>query len=254
MSRSSKGFADFFPTAPSVLQQKRSRAAQDRKRAKSKPVGEPDAARGSSKSVERASIDSRPGGAAHANGVNGEDVSADASSMTLEENESTHGDLLNGVGSASSTSTVSSVFSTSHRATGMAHQTGTHNATALTPLTNTDSSPPGKGMSPPYNRVNHHHTDMVPSVSSRSPMQPGAAPITEALTPINTPPLAGSQVQSSSREIKGYKAIYDPDLDKKLSSRERKTLKVKYKAFGEEVSNRSESRTAEICKHLRYTY
>ena len=249
MSRSSKGFADFFPTAPSVLQQKRSRAAQDRKRAKSKPIGEPDVARGSSKLVERALTDGLPGGTAHVNGVNGEDVSADASSMIHEENESTHGDLLNGVGSASSTSTVSSVFSTSHRATGMAHQTGSHNATALPPLTNTASSPPGKGMSPPYSRV-IHHTDMVPSVSSRSPMQPCVATTTEALTPINTPPLAGSQARSTSREIKGYKAIYDPDLDKKLSSKEKKTLKVKYKAFGEEVSIHGEFRTAEMCKHL----
>lgn len=253
MSRSSKGFADFFPTAPSVLQQKRSRAAQDRKRAKSKPVGEPDVARSSPKPVERVSVDSRPGGVAHVNGVNGEDSIAATPSVTQEENESTHGDLLNGVGSASSTSTVSSVFSTSHRATGMAHQTGAHNATALTPLTNTDSSPPGKGMSPPYNRVNHH-MDMVPSLSSRSPMQPSAAPATEALTPINTPPLAGSQTRSSSREVKGYKATYDPDLDKKLSSKEKKTRKVEYKAFGEAVSNHSEFGAAEICRHLPYTY
>lgn len=253
MSRSSKGFADFFPTAPSVLQQKRSRAAQDRKRVKSKPVGEPDVVRGSSRPVERVSVEGRPGGLAHVNGVNGEDVMTEDSSITQEENEPTHGDLLNGVGSASSTSTVSSVFSTCHRATGMAHQSGTHNATALTPLTNTDSSPPGKAMSPPYNRV-IHHMDMVPSVSSRSPMQPCAAANSETLTPVNTPPLAGSQAFSTSREIKGYRATYDPDLDKKLSSKERKTLKVRYKAFGEEVSNHDEYGTAGMCKQLRYTY
>ena len=36
-------------------------------------------------------------------------------------------------------------------------------------------------------------------------------------------------------EVKGFKAVYDPDLDKSLKGKEKRSRQVQFSPFGEEV-------------------
>src|SRR5947209_224266 len=138
MSRPAGKFADFFPTAPSVLQQRKSsKTAQHRSKSRADVKEEPPG-NVSSKSYTG-------GSAGQENGLNAQGLAknADASKKQIatDEMDLLPGDLLNGAGSASSTSTASSVFSSTHplNTTTMSHGNSLH---ALTPLTNSDFSPP----------------------------------------------------------------------------------------------------------------
>ena len=239
MSRASKGFADFFPTAPSVLQEKRSRAAQHRRRQQS-PLIENTKAFPSASDItglEAAEVTANDGEFGRGPQLRErvcEETVADCTSVAPDENDYAHGDLLNGVGSASSSSTTSSIFSSNHRTLGVVNHGGVLQSTTLTPLTNTDSSPPGLHKSPSHNKPDTIlNNDM--GTSSRTPDSNHRAPTPEALTPIHSPRSDRTQARPAKGEVKGIKAIYDPELDKKLSSKERKTRKVQYKVFGEEV-------------------
>ena len=239
MSRASKGFADFFPTAPSVLQQKRSRAAQHRKRQQSPPVENIDStSRGSgitaSEVTEVIADDGDLDHGPHLNGTACEEAMSDFTPVVHDEGDFAHGDLLNGVGSASSSSTTSSIFSTNHRTLGIANHGGVHQSTTLTPLTNTDSSPPGIHKSPSHNKLDSF-INIGMGTSARTPDSNHRAPTPEALTPISSPRPDRSQARPAKGDVKGIKAVYDPELDKKLTSKERKGRKVQYKVFGEEV-------------------
>lgn len=232
MSRSSKGFADFFPTAPSVLQQKRSKAAQNRRRPKSPSFGQSHISN-VPKSTP-ASADGETEGDIVSNGARNVEARIDPICIVQEENESVQGDLLNGVGSASSTSTSSSIFSTSHRALGMAHPNEPHTSTSLTPLTNVDSSPPSNPLNSPRRKRIH---EMAASVGSttRSPMQEQTRSASEVQTPNLRPHQSRAQARPGRGEIKGLKIVYDPDLDKSLNPKEKKSRKVQYQHFGKEV-------------------
>lgn len=222
MSRSSKGFADFFPTAPSVLQQKRSKAAQLRKRPKSPSIAP---------TLPKAQADK----VALPNGGDGENLGVEHTSTTQDDSECVPGDLLNGVGSASSTSTTSSVFSTSHGAVHMAHTNDTHKSTSLTPLTTADSSPPLNSLGSP----SHSRLLNGPFSSKNSNRSPSRQKVMEAsATPrlqFSHPP-SRIQARPAAGEAKGLKIVYDPDLDKKLSSKERKSRQPQYEPFGQNVS------------------
>lgn len=241
MSRASKGFADFFPTAPSVLQQKRSRTVQHRKKPKSSADEEPSSF-APSKLVHVNTENAGPDRLPLANGTHLEDNIIEPSPPTQEETESVQGDLLNGVGSASSTSTTSSVFSSHNRTDGPPHGNSKrgHLLAALTPLTNTDSSPPARNKSPPvlakqaaYTSV-HVHSDAL----SALPVNTEMAHISTTLTPVSSPGVDPGEARPGKGESKGIKAIYDPELDKKLSSKDKKGRKVQYVTFGEQVSCR----------------
>ncbi|WEW60358.1 histone methyltransferase set1 [Emydomyces testavorans] len=220
MSRAPAGFADFFPTAPSVLQKKRSKAVQDRQT--SKPKGE------KASSLGRSSIASNDSAAdtltdypvKAADGLNGE-----ASHLVHEDTNLTPGDA-NGITSSSSLSTGSSVFSSASVPLGIAKPNGVHSY-ALTPLTNTDSSPPCKIESPlgPKAASADMLLELAPSCSALN----GPGPTT--ITPLHTPPTAGVHARPANNEVKGYKITYDPDLDRKLSSKD-KRKKPQYGAFG----------------------
>lgn len=231
MSRSSKGYADFFPTAPSVLQQKRSRATQYRKRQKS-PLSEvalPDHASSNSTTVlvER----TIPNGNL-TNGAFGEQVMVEPNPAAHDEIDSTQGDILNGVGSASSSSTTSSIFSTNNRKLGLVNRNGGCPSTTLTPLTNSDSSPPTASKSPPCSKL-----EIQPDSFSNPPMTgPRAQEITQApavLSPESLPDVFITNARPFLGEVKGIKTVYDPELDTSLSSKEKKTRKAKYQTFGE---------------------
>ena len=232
MSRSSKGFADFFPTAPSVLQQKKSRAAQARREPRSPAYADRNSTHTFHGRAASPSGASRGGNdAATRSGENGR-MKVEPPSNVQEDGETVHGDLLNGVGSASSTSTASSVFSSNHQPMNVTNNAGPHQTTSLTPLTNADSSPsrskstsPGKRLADQH-QIRHHNVTHSP---------PRAASHVQ-------PTFDTSRPRASARpgpgEPKGYKAVYDPELDKnvqKMSQRERKTLKVRYENFAENV-------------------
>lgn len=232
MSRSSKGFADFFPTAPSVLQQKRSKSAQFRRRGKSPALD-------SHKSAEASSV---PLGEPHrhaegsnpANGAHHDEFRGGLASAIQDEVECVPGDLLNGVGSASSTSTASSIFSTSNHAPNMAHANGNHKSTSLTPLTNADSSPKSNAFDFPQNQRIREKA-IADSKLAQSPSNHEVTKTSTSLKQQHVKPLSRTQARPDRGEVKGLKAIYDPDLDKKLTSKERKSRQVQYEEFGKEV-------------------
>ncbi len=229
MSRSSKGFADFFPTAPSVLQQKRFKAAQFRRRLKSPSAG----------GSKPANVPCEPPASPHgetkgtvvpSSGERLDHILPDSAQTAQEEGECVHGDLLlNGVGSASSTSTASSVFSTGHHTLNMAHPNET------TPLTNVDSSPPSNTQESPQQPRTR---DCVIS-AGRSNRSPSPQQVTEVQPPIVSPyvqPTSTFQARPGNGEVKGLKITYDPYRNKKLTPEERRSAEVQYEEFGKEVS------------------
>jgi histone-lysine N-methyltransferase SETD1 len=232
MSRSAKGFADFFPTAPSVLQQKRAKAAQLRRRPESPSTRESNPSAASP--LPTASPKARPDKVALPSGEDCGSLCEHVSAIQ-DESECVPGDLLNGVGSASSTSTVSSIFSTSQTAAYMAHPNEAHKSTSLTPLTTADSSPPPNPLGSPKN-PRHLHGPAPGRKSTLSPARGkvGETPVASGLQ-IPHPP-SRLQARPAAGEVKGLKIIYDPDLDKKLASKERKSRQPKYETFGQDVS------------------
>ena len=86
----------------------------------------------------------------------------DPAPLHADDNEFAQGDLLNGVGSASShSSTVSSVFSAPAQQPNMSSLESIRNVSSMTPLTTAESSPPNRITSP-----NQYKLDaQAPSVS-----------------------------------------------------------------------------------------
>jgi [histone H3]-lysine4 N-trimethyltransferase SETD1 len=265
MSRASAGsFADFFPNAPAVLQQKQKKGLPSSPSSSGAPTPQPhidgESSRSSAQHHEnggQSGHDSPSAASATAVASKSDQPDPTLSNPTPHEDEDVlrpeSGDLLNGVGSASSlASTASSVFSHSNppshnMSTHTSNSNGGHggattSASALTPLTNGDLSPPGKTASP------RSAAKMLPVSSERSAVASPAsvtAPSTvndasrldqKAITPIQTPPETRLQARPGPGEVKGFRCVYDPDLDKKLHGAERKKRKVHYREFGKEVS------------------
>ncbi|KAI9795376.1 MAG: histone methyltransferase set1 [Piccolia ochrophora] len=236
MSRNSAGFADFFPTAPSVLQQKQKQAARERQRARARPA---DSAPAVFVSLEATSAPLAPDGAGHGThalngGVNGSAV-VELNGVAHDDSESLQGDLLNGVGSASShTSTVSSTFSAAHQFP-TANVGGLSNGPTLTPLTNTESSPPERLISPQRLKTSHDEMAFDGYESYVEPMvEDTACEDVHAITPVQTPPPPPLRARPPKGEVKGEICTYDPELDPKLPSKEKRKRKAIYKAFGVE--------------------
>jgi len=147
-----------------------------------------------------------------------------------ELQQSDSGDLLHGVGSASSlTSAASSVFS--HNSHAAAQNRALSHANGFTPLTNhTDSSPP-KTSSP---RAAHSSIGM--------PAPNGTHAASSLPTPHANHDTSKSHGERPSMHLppgtaKGYRAVWDPDLESRLSREERKRATVRRKEFGLEVRN-----------------
>ena len=139
------------------------------------------------------------------------------------------GDLLNGVGSASShNSTTSSVFSTNADAV---RQNGKMSAYASTPLTSSDASPP-KIPSPLPSKSGRLLGAASPFVTS---VASGLQPPQHMSTTTSSTPHDRPQARPSSGEAKGYRAVWDPELDSKLGKEDKRKMKPKTKSFGTEV-------------------
>lgn len=212
--------ADFFPTAPSVIQQRKSSTRPDLDKSKSR---RPDERGGDANLKEnhlRHSLNSLPP-TSHLLPPAKQDNSAKVA-VTQEEPDQISGDLLNGVGSASSTTTASSVFSAV--ATNAAMPGATHlNISTLTPLTNSDSPPNGKLISPTGDSGSHTTMDSskpAPSLHHGS------------MTPLHTPPTHRRTARDTNPDIKGTRCTYDPELDKNLNSKDKRRLKAQFEDFG----------------------
>ncbi|KAK8857194.1 Histone-lysine N-methyltransferase H3 lysine-4 specific [Apiospora arundinis] len=234
-SASGTGFAQFFPAAPRAAREK----ATERERAKS---------RASSDAADRdprmsSSISSTFG---LRDGPAKSDLSiSDAAHplIPIDDTESTQGDILNGVGSASShASTTSSVFSANNQSASLNNFSSRASNSALTPLTNAGSSP--SSHIPPSNQFNlHRNKQQTTSGSSQLAEAPRTQDGTSA-SHITTSTSSSSShrhgivdripARDPARQIKGTKRTYDPLTDKNLSSTDRKSKKPVYKDIGSE--------------------
>lgn len=241
MSRSVKGFADFFPTAPSVLQQKRSKASETRGRYPSPATVS--SQRPGPPSAPRNLLDVDAQADTLTKGRSNGDPSTMSSSMIHEESEGVNGDVSHEVGSASSTSTTSSVFSATRKDL-TTHHNGVHSYTSLTPLTNIDSSPRASGMYSPQKR-NAHDKHVTARNPPRSPLRGRVDENVDfKREEVTTPSSLDSERENSPHrpqarpgkgEVKGYRIIFDPDADKSLKGKEKRSRTAEYKSFGQGV-------------------
>jgi histone-lysine N-methyltransferase SETD1 len=226
MSRApAAGFADFFPAAPRAAKAK----AKERQRVKSKALDSPHILPVNPDQDASTTPTSRDdsGPPSHT----GDTVSCSALTETLaplgDDTESIQGDLLNGVGSASShASTVSSVFSAAGPNTTTTTFGGnSSNMSNLTPLTNTDSSPPRRDPSPQRSKTTHG----ISQYREQYIDPPSQAQVIPQTIPSPQPRI---YARDPNKSVKGIKCTYDPQLDIKLSSSEKKKSKPKYTEFG----------------------
>ncbi|KAL4913184.1 complex proteins associated with Set1p component N-domain-containing protein [Aspergillus aurantiobrunneus] len=196
MSRSSAGFADFFPTAPSVIQQKRSKVTKDRLRSRAHP--------------DREHVDEEhiifPG-------TNG-DVSLDSLPGPQPDPRKSRKEVV-GDGLTSPGEVNTPANNSSGPGTGSSNETGLD---TLTPLTNAESSP-HKQPSPsqakvPYGSIGNGFRESRADASKNN------------MAPLRTPPTPTPQSQGHHVGIvRGYKLIHDPD---KASSSKDKRKKPCY--------------------------
>ena len=214
-------FAAFFPSAPSVIHQ-------------NKPSNPFDA-----ESTGPRRSDEYSGDAPYSDHIDQPDITSPVGTsrlpckhFTATKRDSNHssaedcgqypGDILHAVGSASSSSAASSVFSTAAVNATMASTNGLQ-FTTLTPLTNSDSSPRGKLMSPALESIHHSATTNGLVNSSLPP---------ETMTPLNTPPAHRQRARDPNANPKGTRCTYDPELDKNLNSKDKRKLKAQFEEFG----------------------
>ncbi|KAK4863211.1 hypothetical protein LT330_001989 [Penicillium expansum] len=203
MSRASAGFADFFPTAPSVLQQKRFKTAQERRKlhVEGDQISEriPDCpvslAPSTPTTVETPlKTDTHEEGARTPSVPNELELTISAEAKSVEDQS--------GLPPPPTANPVPSQIDT------------------LTPLTNAESSPPCKLTSPSQSKIAGGGS---PGTSSR----PNPEITKSSITPIHTPPTPQSQTRHLELRVRGCKVVYDPDLDKRTSSKE-KRKKLEY--------------------------
>ncbi|KAF1974088.1 hypothetical protein BU23DRAFT_463003 [Bimuria novae-zelandiae CBS 107.79] len=96
----------------------------------------------------------------------------------------------------------------------------------LTPLTSSDSSPPGKLPSPRSAKPSSE-TMHATATSHNAPSSAPAKNGTDTITPVNTPPETKKSIWPADGNI-GLKMLYDPQLDRKLHGEERRKYKAKY--------------------------
>lgn len=224
-------YSQAFPLAPRDARDK----AKERERAKSKTIDSPKVlpinslkavnATAASQNQER-DTDVRRGGI----------TLSDSASAPPADADIQPGDLLNGVGSASShESTISEVFSNASAAA-----TSSNPATTLTPLTIPESSP----IDPQQSRRNSKIETTVPlrnGFSEHSAVSNVKSQSSSHATSHGAPsrnPLPTTRVQMRQPGIKGEKTIYDPDLllyQLKITKEEAKKAKAETVTFGEVV-------------------
>ncbi|KAI0977338.1 hypothetical protein F4678DRAFT_412652 [Xylaria arbuscula] len=214
----SAGYREFFPNAPRAAKDK----ANERERERY------------SKALDAADSRSRTATPAHRDIKH--DSSAAASARPPKSDTYTEypqGDLLNGVGSASSrASTTSSIFSTHNNSSGVNAAAHASKNNDVTPLTAAGS--------PTYHHNNNNNTPKLPkehtAAASASDGKAISTSLATAMESSATPPSVVKRLpaRDPNRTTQGMRCVHDPSTDKTLSSTEKKTMKPKYKAFGSE--------------------
>ncbi|KAF2832131.1 hypothetical protein CC86DRAFT_86553 [Ophiobolus disseminans] len=97
---------------------------------------------------------------------------------------------------------------------------------ALTPLTSSDSSPPGKLLSP--RSANTSYETMHATASSRAARSTAPNNVTHTITPVNTPPETRISVFPAAGVL-AKRLIYDPTTDSKLDKKARTNRQPQYK-------------------------
>ncbi|KAL9048592.1 MAG: hypothetical protein Q9162_007641 [Coniocarpon cinnabarinum] len=227
MSRNAT-FEGFFPAAPSVQQQKRKRAALEREKL--------EASTNKSTNGQTAAInDPVSSGPDCSQGAKRQRLSPQNGRESSHQSNGDNGDLLNGVGSASShRSTASSVFS--HNGNLAEQHQDTRNSVSYdqTPLTIPGSSPVGR--STPLSSTKPPYATKGPAGAENAFVAQQTENSTQQSARKSVPALKERpRVRPGAGEVKGERAVYDPDLDRKLTSKERRNphLKTRYAKFGE---------------------
>ncbi|KAI0547314.1 hypothetical protein F4679DRAFT_555010 [Xylaria curta] len=208
----SASYREFFPNAP--------RAARDRANERERERH--------SKTSALTDSHSRIATATHRDAKH--DVSASDPARPSNQDtyaEYSQGDLLNGVGSASSrASTASSIFST-HNNTSAVNAAAHASNNAVTPLTVAGS--------PAYNSTTQASKENTAAAAAHAGKADSTS-LTAAMKSSATPPSVVKRLpaRDPNRPIQGMRCIHDPSTDKSLSSVEKKSMKPKYKAFGSE--------------------
>lgn len=122
----------------------------------------------------------------------------------------------------SASSAASPVFSHSGNMSYPGRTTSLH---ALTPLTSSDSSPPGKLPSPRSAKPSYEtmHAATPQTAPSSAPAKDGA----DTITPVHTPPDTRKSIWPGDGNL-GVKVLYDPWLDPKLDRKGKHHYKPKY--------------------------
>ncbi|KAI0379951.1 histone H3-K4 methyltransferase Set1 [Hypomontagnella monticulosa] len=205
----SAGYKEFFPNAPRAARDK----ANEREREKS------------SRASEAADIDSKTATPAPRDGAKFDSSLSDAAHPPTDDTESLQGDILNGVGSASShASTASSVFTnfTSSATLNTSSRASNSNNTPLTSV--------GSPTNPSHMQAAKQRSSAIYNTTSRS----DSTNPTMAAAPLSSLPGVAKRLpaRDPNLSIRGTKCIHDPSTDKSLSSSDRKTMKPKYKNIG----------------------
>ncbi|KAL4783465.1 complex proteins associated with Set1p component N-domain-containing protein [Aspergillus varians] len=189
MSRSSAGFADFFPTAPSVIQQKRSKATKERQRS-------------------RAHFDREHADEEHITTFRTEAIEeAVNSDVPLESILGPRPDLTKSREEVVGNGLVSPGEENTPANNSSGPGTGSSNETrldTLTPLTNAESSP--------HNKPSPSQTKAPNASLGDSLRESRADDPKNTMTPLHTPPTPTPQSQGHRvGTVRGYKLVHDPD-------------------------------------------
>jgi histone-lysine N-methyltransferase SETD1 len=219
-------FAQFFPSAPRAAKDK----AKEREKSKSQSVESPSIRPVAD--TKAAASNSRVDDAGSSRGAGESTLPVpDPAALQAEDNESLQGDLLNGVGSASShTSAVSSTFSAPAQQPNMSTFGTSRNVSSLTPLTNADSSP-SRTTSPNQYKSGTPATNSTWLPAEKAVSQDDVLQAQPALAD-QLPSDPRVYARDPNKGVKGSICTYDPLLDRKLSSNEKKKAKPTYKDFG----------------------
>jgi len=227
MSRAiGRSYADFFPTAPSVLQEKK-KLARSRPKLVSDSLDNQESQPSASQHLSTQPQQERQD-FPEQNSLDSAIRRADRFSPNRDG-----GDLLNGVGSASSlASTTSSIFSATEQAAISINNGIAPRPSELTPMTNDGSSPREQTPTPrSQHGIHSKQTNGFTHATSPRTHTSVAGP----MTPLQIPCHSTIQVRPAPGLPKGCKAMYDPELDASLPVKDRKKVKVKYVDFSDEV-------------------
>ncbi|CBF81174.1 hypothetical protein AN5795.2 [Aspergillus nidulans FGSC A4] len=198
MSRSSAGFADFFPTAPSVIQQKRYQATRERQRSR------PHLSREHADEEQIVTGSRTSGETVNGNSPQnlGQELRSDLNKSRKEVAED---------GSASHGEANTPANNTSGPGTGSSNDT---RLDTLTPLTNTESSPQNNPSPSQAKAPNGDEPDGF--------RQARANVSNSTMTPLHTPPTPTTHSLSQRVAIvKGSKLVHDPDRAPSKDKRKR---------------------------------